>query len=259
MSRGGVDVTQRVSVGCPVIERAPALGVVLGERVIEGGGTGAGKSVLGAQPLLAQPVELVEGIAKNSELIPPAVLHHGLGQGAELYVGGCQQVVRVGADVLERPGRFGVAPALAQPVGVVIVRPAVEVGVFLGVGVPFGENPAAVADEAVDLLEGPSVGGVVKGDGAEILSGLAASGRPVGAGRRRSGRGCRRWTAAGGAHLRSDGLQPVGVCLDYLLGAEGARLLYGTVMSGAVVHRALQGRGFGERLEESGDEGLGDR
>lgn len=153
--------------GGPVVERAPALGVVLGESVIEGGGTGPGKSVLGAQPLLAQHVELIEGIAQNSELVPPAVLHHGLGQGAQLYVGGCQQAVCVGSDVLERPGGFGVPLALAQPVGVVIVRPAVEVGVFLGVGVPCGENPAAVADEAVNLLEGPSVRGVVKGDGAE--------------------------------------------------------------------------------------------
>ncbi|WP_437053508.1 hypothetical protein [Streptomyces sp. enrichment culture] len=61
------------------------------------------------------------------------------------------------ADGVERGGGVGVAPVLTPSVGVVVVRPAVEVGVLVGVRVPGVEDLLAVADVVVEVLQGLAV------------------------------------------------------------------------------------------------------
>ncbi|MFD5114255.1 hypothetical protein ACFWNG_18395 [Streptomyces sp. NPDC058391] len=163
--------------------------MMLGEGVVEDGGAGpgtAGETVARAQPLFVQGVEAVERGVQDAELVPPAVLHRVGRQASELRVGCGQQVAGAGADVLERFGGVGVALALAEPVGVVVVRPAVEVGVLVGVDVPGVEDRLAVADEAVDMLQEIAVKSQVAGTGGAHGTGQGEGADPrVGRERRR--------------------------------------------------------------------------
>lgn len=168
MPSSGVDVAHGVAVGRPVVEGAPALGVMLGERVVEDRRTGfsiGGEAVARGAPFLAQGVEVVERAAQHAELVGPAVLHPLGGKSSELCIGGGQQVAGAPVDVLERCGGVGVALALAQPVGVVVMRPAVEIGVLVGVDVPGVEDLLGVVDVVVEVLQELDVGGAVEGNG----------------------------------------------------------------------------------------------
>lgn len=98
-------------------------------------------------------------------MVDPAVLHRSGGEISELHFGCGQQVAGAVAEVLERFGGVGVALAGALAVGVVVVGPAVEVGVFVGVDVPRVEDLLAVAQVAVEVTEELAVCGVVGGDG----------------------------------------------------------------------------------------------
>jgi hypothetical protein len=74
-------------------------------------------------------------------------------------------MTRAGAEGLERRVCVGVALACAPCVGVVVVGPAVEVGVLVGVGVPSVEDLLAVAQVAVEVTEEIAVCEVIGGDG----------------------------------------------------------------------------------------------
>lgn len=191
--------------GGPVVEVAPRFSVVLGEGVVEGrtAGPGGGEAVARLQPLLVESVEVVERALQDAQLVHPAVLYRGRRQPAELCLGRGQQVTAVGANGLECCGGVGVALACAQPVGVVVVRPAVEVGVFVGVGVPGVEDLLAVAQVAVEVVEGLGVCVVIGGDGegscrgqrrvaGRVLAAVVFAG--FGCGGRRAARACARMT-----------------------------------------------------------------
>ncbi|MER6714604.1 hypothetical protein [Streptomyces sp. NPDC000877] len=77
-------------------------------------------------------------------------------------------MVRADADVLERLGGGGVADAGAPTVGVLVVGPAVEVGVFVGVGVPGVEDGLAVAQEAAEMAQQLPVGSGSEGNGVVL-------------------------------------------------------------------------------------------
>lgn len=254
MACGGVDVAQDVPVGGPVVEVAPALGVMFGERVVEDLSAGPGiqrEAVAGLQPLLVQRVQTVEGGVQDAQLPGPVALYGGGGQVRELRLGGGQQVPGAGADGFERRGGVGVALAGAQTVGVLVVGPAVEAGVLLGVGVPGAEDLLAVVEESVEVVQEIAVSGGIEGDGEIPCRGSAVRGRTGGAGLHRGWRGLR-LLAAGGAGLGAQGVEAGGVRLDDLLRRKWARLLHDAVVGGALIHAALERGGVGER----GDEGV---
>lgn len=149
---------------------------MLGEGVVEvgcAGLVGGGQGVSGLQPLLVQFVEPVEGSVQDTQLVDPATLHGVLRQVGQLCLGRGQQVTGAVAERLERREGVGVALAGAHAVGVVVVGPAVEIGVLLGVGVPGVEDLLAVADEAVEVAQEFAVGGGLEGDGGGVLSGIS--------------------------------------------------------------------------------------
>ncbi|WP_237520407.1 hypothetical protein [Streptomyces sp. PsTaAH-130] len=116
---------------------------MFGKRGVEGGGAGLGAGqeiVMGREPLLVEGVEPVEGAAQDAELVDPAGLGDAGRNEGQLGLGGSQQVAGTGVKVLECRSGVGIALALAQAVGVVVVGPSVEVGVLVGVGVPFVED-----------------------------------------------------------------------------------------------------------------------
>ncbi|MGC0328132.1 hypothetical protein RKD23_001122 [Streptomyces sp. SAI-170] len=159
---------QDMAVNGPVVEVAPALGIVRGKGIVERGGSWLGvgrETATGTQPLLVQGVEPLECAPQDAELVHPAGLPRGRRQGDQLHVGGGQEVMSTVADGFERGGGVGVAPALTPSVRVVVVRPAVEVGVLVGVRVPGVEDLLAVADVAVEVLQGLAVCERVEGDG----------------------------------------------------------------------------------------------
>lgn len=168
MLGGCVDVADGLAVDGPGIEVAPALGVMFGEGVVEGGCAGpgvGGEAVARLQPLLVQRIEAVECGMQDTELPYPVALYRAGWQLREVCLSGGQQVTGSGADGLERGGGVGVALALAESVGVVVVRPAVETGVLLGVGVPGVEDLLAVADEGVEVAQELAVRGGIEGNG----------------------------------------------------------------------------------------------
>lgn len=145
-----------MTVGSPVVEVAPALGVVLGKGGVEDvrPGLAVGRETFaGAEPLLVQRVEAVQRVAQDAELVDPAGLRGAGRNQRQLCVGGVQQLLGACAQVLERCGGVGIALLLAQPVGVVVVRPAVEVGVLVGVDVPGVEDLLGLADVAVEAVQ----------------------------------------------------------------------------------------------------------
>lgn len=151
-----VDLTDHVTVGSPVVEVAPALGAVLGKGGVEDvrPGLAVGRETFaGAEPLLVQRVEAVQRVAQDAELVDPAGLRGAGRNQRQLCVGGVQQLLGACAQVLERCGGVGIALLLAQPVGVVVVRPAVEVGVLVGVDVPGVEDLLDLADVAVEVAQ----------------------------------------------------------------------------------------------------------
>lgn len=159
--------------GGPVVKVAPRFGVMLGEGVVEAGGTGCGgggKGVSGLKPLLVQFVEPVEGVAQNTQLVDPAALHRVLRQLGQLRLGRGQQVTGAMAQRLERGVGVGVAQACPPAVGVVVEGPAVEVSVLVGVGVPGVEDLLAVAQVAVEMAQEVAVCVVVVGDEEGVLS-----------------------------------------------------------------------------------------
>ncbi|WP_437009767.1 hypothetical protein [Streptomyces sp. enrichment culture] len=131
---------------------------MLGERFVVGGGAGPDtgrEAVEGAQPLLVQGVEPVESVAQHTQLVQPPSLHRLRRQLRELSFGRGQQMTCGGTDGLEGGGGVGVALPLTKAVGVVVVGPAVEVGVLVGVGVPGGQDglgPSLVTDEEAQCL-----------------------------------------------------------------------------------------------------------
>lgn len=188
LASSGVDLPKRLAVSGPVIEVAPRFGVMLGEGIFEVGGAGlggGGEGVSGLQPLLVQLVEPVEGVAQDAQLVDPAALHRVLRQLNQLRLGGGQQVTGAVAERLERREGVGVALARAPAVGVVVVGPAVEVGVLFGVGVPGVEDLLAVAQIVVEVTEEVVVCVVVGGD--EVESCRFSGERPAGLGRRSPG------------------------------------------------------------------------
>ncbi|MCM2579686.1 hypothetical protein [Streptomyces meridianus] len=78
-----------------------------------------------------------------------------------------------GAEGLERVGGIGVTLPPAKPVGVIVERPAVEVGVPVGVGIPGVEDLPAVAEEAVEAAEERAVIGGMERDGEAPICGSA--------------------------------------------------------------------------------------
>ncbi|MGW0312693.1 hypothetical protein [Streptomyces flavidovirens] len=163
----------------------------------------------------------------------------------ELRLGGGQQVAGAGVDGFECGAGVGVALALAEAVGVVVVRPAVEAGVLVGVRVPGVEDLLAVADEGVEVAQEFPVSGGIEGNGEVSSRGSAANCRVGGDGPRRRRCGFR-LVLARGADLPSDVGESGGVRLNDLLGGERARLLHDAVVSGAVVHAALERGAVGE-------------
>ncbi|MGW7786343.1 hypothetical protein, partial [Streptomyces tricolor] len=135
-----------------------------------------------------QRVEAVQRVAQDAELVDPAGLRGACGNQGQLRVGGVQQVLGSCAQVLERCGGVGIALLLAQPVGVVVVRPAVEVGVLVGVDVPGVEDLLGRVDVAVEVVQELAVS-VRVGDRGCPFEGSAAGGRPRGGGGRRGGGG----------------------------------------------------------------------
>jgi hypothetical protein len=115
--------------------------------------------------LLVQGVELVESAAQDAELVQPSCLHQGGRDVAQLGLGGVQEVAGVLAEGVERLGGLGVALALAQPVGVRVVGPAVGVGVLVGVGVPGGEDRLGPALVLLQAGQGLAVAGRYAGNG----------------------------------------------------------------------------------------------
>lgn len=191
--------------GGPVVEVAPRFGVMLGEGVVEVGGAGLGgrgESVSGLEPLLVQFVEPVEGGVQNAQLVDPAALYRVLRQLGQLCLGGGQQVTGAVAERLERREGVGVALAGAHAVGVVVVGPAVEVGVLVGVGVPGVEDLLAVAQVVVEVAEVVAVCVVVGGD--EVESCRFSGERPA-AWCRRSPGSSRVSSAAGGRSVPERG------------------------------------------------------
>lgn len=97
----------------------------------------------------------------------PAGLRAVGGHQGQLVLGAFQQVPGAGTYLIERRGGLGVSAALAQAVGVVVVWPAVEVGVQVGVDVPGVEDPLGLADVPVEatleLTLGVGVGGNERG------------------------------------------------------------------------------------------------
>ncbi|MFE4888713.1 hypothetical protein [Streptomyces sp. NPDC056701] len=67
--------------------------------------------------------------------------------------GGGQQRLAAVPDVFEGVPGIGVPAALAQPVVVFVVWHAVEIGVFVGVHVPVGLDPLALAQEGGEVIE----------------------------------------------------------------------------------------------------------
>ncbi|MFD8590806.1 hypothetical protein ACFV1B_14870 [Streptomyces sp. NPDC059637] len=163
-----MDIADDLAVGGPVVEIAPTFGVVFGEGVVESSGAGlcvGGEVVAGLQPRGVQGVEPVECGMQDAELVTSVVLSRVGGQLRELGLGRGQQVTGAGADGLERSGCVGVAPTRAQPVGVVVIGPVVEVGVLVGVRFPGFEDALAVAEEAVEVVQELAVSSDVEGNG----------------------------------------------------------------------------------------------
>lgn len=92
-------------------------------------------------------------------------------------------------DGLECCGCLGVAAVGAKTVDVLVVRPAVGVGVLVGVRVPGVEDPSAVPQIAVEVVElravgvkGGRNGGVPFADGEGAVQGGASQPRDLAAG-----------------------------------------------------------------------------
>ena len=146
---------------------------MLGERGVEGGGAGLGggrEIVTDREPLLVEGVELFKGAVQDAELVDPAGLGDAGRYERQLGLGGGQQVAGTGVKVLERRGGVGIALALAQAVGVVVVGPSVEVGVLVGVGVPFVEDLLGLAQVQAELGQGLAVSVQVGGNERTVLS-----------------------------------------------------------------------------------------
>ncbi|MBT2409341.1 hypothetical protein J7I94_01985 [Streptomyces sp. ISL-12] len=144
---------------------------MLGERFVVGVGAGprtGGEAVAGAQPLLVQGVEPVERLAQYTELIRPPLLHRCGRDLVQLGFGGGQEVTGGGAHGVERGGGIGVALPLAQTVGVVVVGPAVEVGVLVGVGVPGSQNGLGCVLVTAEVAQGLAVLGGSAGNGGVL-------------------------------------------------------------------------------------------
>ncbi|WP_327731438.1 hypothetical protein OG250_43175 [Streptomyces sp. NBC_00487] len=75
------------------------------------------------------------------------------GELLELDFGGGDQLTGEGADLCGGDPGVGVAAGCAPPVGLVVVRPAVGVGVLVGVGVPRGQDLFAGVEERGELVE----------------------------------------------------------------------------------------------------------
>ncbi|MFC9545830.1 hypothetical protein ACFTXK_14470 [Streptomyces sp. NPDC056956] len=137
-----------MAMGGPVVEVAPCLGVVVGERVLirwRAGPDGEGEVGAGLLPLLVEGVQAVERVAQGAELPGPAGLDRTGGQWGELFFCGGEELPCGGVDGLECFGGLAVALALSEAVGVFVERPAVEVGVLFGVVVPVGQDAGALA------------------------------------------------------------------------------------------------------------------
>lgn len=129
-----------------------------------------GEAVARAQPVLLQGIETVEAIAQKVQLVDPAALDQGVRYARELFARGLQHAACTGAQRFEGFGGICVASLLAQAIGVVVMGPAVKVGVLVGVGVPGVEDLLAVSDVVVEAAQEVAVCVMVGGDESEVLS-----------------------------------------------------------------------------------------
>ncbi|GAA3196561.1 hypothetical protein GCM10017688_64790 [Streptomyces ramulosus] len=176
--------------GGPGVEVGPGRGVEGGESVVVGRGAGCGcvrEAVAGAVPLLLEAVELVERGAQQADLVRPATLAPVRRDPRELDLGRGEKLACSVADGLEGGEAVGVALGLTEGIGVVVVRPAVEIRRRVAVRVPSGverRTGAAVAGQVPQLVSVGVVGNVVL-----LGSGTAARGAAVAGRARRKGKG----------------------------------------------------------------------
>src|SRR5690606_14217071 len=104
---GGLDVEDDAAVAGPVVQIAPALCVVLVQRVdvrFAARSGALGELGPGLAPLSVQGVEVAQCLLQDGQLPGPAVPREVCGQVLEPEAGGGQQLAGTGADIGERCG-----------------------------------------------------------------------------------------------------------------------------------------------------------